>query len=301
MLNKIEERNNMEKKRFKKIYVEITNSCNLKCSFCPEGKREKEFISIGNFKHIIKEIKEYTNLIALHVKGEPLLHPKIKDILEVCKENKILVNITTNATLLEKNLNTIISSGAIRQLNLSLHSITKNENTDKYNFEKYINSVLSASKEILEKTNIIISFRLWNLENIAENSENYHILNALESAFSVENLKEIARKEKFVKLAENAFLNQDLEFVWPSLENEFVSDEGTCWGLRNQVAILVNGDVVPCCLDGEGCIKLGNILEDSFENIINSEYSRKFIKAFEEGKIMHNLCKKCEFRRKFDK
>ena len=100
----------MDKKRFKKIYVEITNSCNLKCSFCPEGKRAKEFITLENFKHIINEIKSYTNLIALHVKGEPLLHPNLKEILDVCKENNILVNITTNATLLEKNLDILINN-----------------------------------------------------------------------------------------------------------------------------------------------------------------------------------------------
>ena len=291
----------MEKKRFKKIYVEITNSCNLKCSFCPETKRTKEFMNLDKFKHILKEIKEYTNLIALHVKGEPLLHPNLKEILSVCREENMLVNITTNASLLEKNLDIIIKSNAVRQLNLSLHSITKNENCDSYNFENYINSVLNASKEILEKTNIIISYRLWNLENIEKNSENYHILNSLENAFGVENLREIAKKEKFVKLAENAFLNQDLEFVWPSIDGEFVSDSGTCHGLRNQVAILVNGDVVPCCLDGEGCIKLGNIFKESFENIINSEYSKEFVKAFEENRVIHNLCKRCGFREKFDK
>lgn len=291
----------MEKKRFKKIYVEITNFCNLKCSFCPETKRAKEFISIEKFEDIIKQIKEYTNLIALHVKGEPLLHPNLKDILEVCKENNVLVNITTNASLLEKNLDLIIKSGAVRQINLSLHSITKNENTSLFNFETYINSVLKASKEILEKTNIIISYRLWNLENIEENSENYHILNSLEREFKVENLKEIAKKEIFVKLSENAFLNQDLEFIWPSLDGEFISDVGTCHGLRNQVAILVNGDVVPCCLDGEGCIVLGNVFEENFEDIINSEYSKEFVKAFEENRVIHNLCKRCGFRRKFDK
>ncbi len=291
----------MEKKRFKKIYVEITNSCNLKCSFCPEGKRKKEFISVDKFENIINQIKSYTNLIALHVKGEPLLHPNLKELLKICEENNILVNITTNATLLEKNLEIIINNKAVRQLNLSLHSITKNENTDTYNFETYISNVLKISKEILEKTNIIISYRLWNLENIQDNSENIHILNQLESAFSVENLKEKARENDFVKLDENAFLNQDLEFIWPSLENEIFSETGTCWGLRNQVAILVNGDVVPCCLDGEGIIKLGNVFEESFENIINSEASKEFVKALEENRIIHDLCKRCGFREKFNK
>ena len=291
----------MDKKRFKKIYVEITNSCNLKCSFCPEGKRAKEFITLENFKHIINEIKSYTNLIALHVKGEPLLHPNLKEILDVCKENNILVNITTNATLLEKNLDILINNSSVRQLNLSLHSITKNENTDKYKFSEYINNVIKCSKEILEKSNIIISYRLWNLENLEENSENYQILNSLECAFSVENLKEIAKKEKFVKLGENVFLNQDFEFVWPSLENDEISCTGTCWGLWNQAAILVNGNDVPCCLDENGEILLGNIFESSFENIIESEFSKEIIKGFEENKIIHKLCKRCGFRGKFDK
>ena len=117
----------------------------------------------------------------------------------------------------------------------------------------------------------------------------------------MENLIEKARENSFVKLTRNAFLNQDLEFVWPCLDNDIISEEGTCWGLRNQVAILVNGDVVPCCLDGEGIINLGNIFENSFESIINSEYSKEFVKAFEENKILHNLCKRCGFRGKFDK
>ena len=290
----------MEKKRFKKIYVEITNSCNLKCSFCPDTKRVKEFMTVEKFKLIINEIKEYTNLVALHVKGEPLLHPHLKEILNVCKENNILVNITTNATLLEKNLNIIIESGAVRQLNLSLHSITKNENTDLYNFENYINSVLKSSKEILDKTNTIISYRLWNLENIKENNENFHILSKLGEAFEVENLSEIAKKEKFVKLSENVFLNQDIEFIWPNLDNEIISEIGTCWGLRNQIAILSNGDVVPCCLDGEGNIFLGNIFETSLKDILNSEDAKEIIKAFEENKIIHNLCKRCGFRNKFN-
>ena len=130
----------MEKKRFKKVYIEITNICNLKCSFCPEGKRKKEFIEESKFEHIIKQIKEYTNLITLHVKGEPLLHPNLRELLKICEDNNILVNITTNATLLEKKIDVLIESKAIRQINLSLHSITKNENIEEYDFNKYIES-----------------------------------------------------------------------------------------------------------------------------------------------------------------
>ena len=291
----------MEKKRFKKIYVEITNSCNLKCSFCPENKREKLFMRLNEFENIIKQIKDYTNLIALHEKGEPLLHPDLEKILKICEENDILVNITTNATLLEKNVDMLIASKAVRQLNLSLHSINKNENTDIYNFEQYIKSVFNATRKILKESNIIISYRLWNLENIEENSENYKILKEIENEFKINDLVNVAKKESFVKLAENAFLNQDLEFVWPSMDSNVISECGTCWGLRNQVAILVNGDVVPCCLDENGEINLGNIHKSTFEEILDTNLAKKLIKGFEENKIIHNLCKRCGFRSKFEK
>lgn len=291
----------MKEKRFKKIYVEITNICNLKCSFCPDGKRKKESMCVEDFEYIAKQICEYTNLIALHVKGEPLIHPNLKEILQICEKYNLKVNITTNATLLEKNLEIIMNSKAVRQLNLSLHSVTKNENTNQYNFEKYVEDVIKLSKIILEKTNIIISYRLWNLENLQENDENIQILKYLEEAFKITNLKEIAKKEKFVKLSENAFLNQDFEFTWPNIDGEIISEVGKCWGLRNQIAILVNGDVVPCCLDQDGEIKLGNIFDESFFSIINSELSREIIQGFENNKITHNLCKRCGYRTKFEK
>lgn len=291
----------MEKKRFKKIYIEITNICNLKCSFCPEGRRKKEFIDINKFEYIINQIKNFTNLVTLHVKGEPLLHPKLKEILEICEKNNILVNITTNATLLEKNLDILINNSSIRQINLSLHSIIKNENSDKYDFSEYIESTIKASKVILEKTDIIISYRLWNLEKIEQNDKNWGILKKLEQSFNIKGLAQIAKEEKFVKLDKNAYLNQDLEFIWPSLQNPIISECGTCWGLRNQVAILVNGDVVPCCLDENGEIKLGNIFKENFDDIINSKISKDIIKGFEENKITQELCKRCGYREKFYK
>lgn len=291
----------MREKRFQKIYIEITNTCNLKCSFCLEGKREKRFMTTNEFKTIITKIKTYTNLIALHVKGEPLLHPELKEILSICEEEGVMVNITTNATLLEKRLETILESKAIRQLNLSLHSINKNENTSLYNVDTYLDEVIKISKIILEKSNIIISYRLWNLESLEQNEENSLILQKLENAFNVESLKERAKQENFVKLYKNAFLNQDIEFVWPSLDGCFVSNEGTCQGLRSQLAILSNGDVVPCCLDQDGDIKLGNILIEDLAEILEKDFVKEIVSGFERHKIIHNLCKKCGFRTKFDK
>ena len=212
-----------------------------------------------------------------------------------------MVNITTNATLLEKRLETILDSKAVRQLNLSLHSVNKNENTKLYNVDSYLDEVFKVSKLILKQSNIIISYRLWNLESLDKNDENIKILDKMEKEFGIDDLSIRAKNESFVKLAKNAFLNQDFEFTWPSLEGNFISDVGTCQGLRSQIAILSNGDVVPCCLDQDGEINLGNIFNETMEEILEKKITKEIVSGFENRKILHNLCKRCGFRTKFDK
>ena len=286
----------MNKKRFRKIYVEITNICNLKCSFCSPSKRVQRYMNLEEFEQICKKICEYTDLIALHVKGEPLLNPSLESMLKVCEKYSLKVNITTNATLINQKIDIILNSEAIRQLNLSLHSAEQNG----MNKNEYMNKILNAVDIISKQTNIIVSYRLWNLQDIKKNEVNLEILDILGKHYNICNIVELAQENNFFECDENIFVNQDLEFEWPDISNEIISEKGKCYGLRNQIAILANGDVVPCCLDSEGCILLGNIFENSFEAIINSNRSKAIIKGFQEGKLIEELCQKCGYIKKFN-
>ena len=286
----------MVKKRFLKIYVEITNVCNLKCSFCSQTKRENKFMNIVEFEEICQKIEPYTNLIALHVKGEPLLNPYLNQILFLCDKYNLKVNITTNATLIDKKIDIILNSKAIRQINFSLHSAKQNG----MNKEIYMDKVFKAADEIHSNTNIIISYRLWNLQDIKANSINQDILTMIGKHYKIENIVDIAKQNEFLKCDENIFLNQDIEFEWPNIQREKISDCGKCYGLRNQIAILANGDVVPCCLDGEGNIFLGNIFKSTLEEILNSQKSKNIIEGFQKGKLVEELCTKCGYIKKFN-
>ena len=82
-------------KKYKKIYIEITNKCNLNCSFCSKTKKEKQEMSIEQFNEILNKIKDYTDIIYLHVKGEPLLHPKVIEFIKEAEKNNLKVNLTT--------------------------------------------------------------------------------------------------------------------------------------------------------------------------------------------------------------
>ena len=112
--------------RFKKIYVEITNVCNMHCSFCIQNKRPQHFMTIDEFSHVINEIKPYTSMIYLHVLGEPLLHPQLFDFMKLAEAAGLFVQLTTNATLIDRCLNGLCEHticGRLISPFIALHSI----------------------------------------------------------------------------------------------------------------------------------------------------------------------------------
>lgn len=289
-------------KKFKKFYIEITNVCNLACSFCPQTRRKSEFMSIKTFEEILDQIGPYTDYIYLHVKGEPLLHPEIDKFLDLSYEKGLKVNITTNGTLINKAKDKLITKPALRQINFSLHSFDGNEGGgDK---DSYIANIISFTKEALESTNMLISLRLWNLDrdNVTnlQRQRNRHMLEIIEKEFNLAyKVEEKIIPGRGVKISDRLYLNQDYEFKWPSLEEDEDTGSGFCYGLRNQVAILVDGTVVPCCLDGEGVINLGNINNTSFSQIIEGERANNLFNGFSRGKVVEELCRKCGYRKRF--
>lgn len=251
--------------RFKRVYIEITNVCNLKCSFCLPHHRENKFMTFDEFKLILKKIKPYTNYIYMHVKGEPLLHPCVDKFIEYAYSEGFLINLTTNATLLNNHLHI---TKYLRQINISLHATNSLE-------------IVQVAKQIKD---CIVCFRIWNIDKDLKNKE------LLEKEFNTK----IPLQENFT-LAENIFLSQKEEFTWPSLESTSSCDKKYCYGLINQIAILVDGTVTPCCLDNEGDINLGNIFNEDFDKIITSNRAINIIEGFKENKACEELCKKCTF------
>jgi len=276
------------KPQFKKIYIEITNNCNLKCKFCPETNRIKEFMSLEKFEEVIKKIHKYTRLVCLHVKGEPLLHKEFKDILGILEKYNLKSNITTNGTLIKEKLEVIKNSKAVRQINFSIHSSIQNKNLG----DRYLQNIFESVEELKDT---IISYRLWNMKNIKENEINLEIIKEIENYYNIQNLKQRLTEKEFFKIKKNIFINQDTEFTWPDINKEIIIEKGRCLALKEQVAILVDGTVVPCCLDNNGDIPLGNIFKESMEDILNKPKSITIKKNFENGIITCNLCKTCGF------
>ncbi|NLK95498.1 MAG: radical SAM protein [Clostridiales bacterium] len=290
-------------RKFKRIYIETTNICNLNCDFCPKTSRSERVMSIEDFEIIINKIKHISDHIYLHLMGEPLINPKLESFLKIANDNDIKVNITTNGTLLNKNTEVLINSKAVRQINISLHSFEGNNNN--IDFYEYINKVLEFVNLVLKNTDIIVGLRLWNfdsLKNKGNNKLNKDIIQIIKSFFNYEeDILENLNRDKRIKLQNKLYLNSAEKFSWPDINISSLGNRGFCHGLRDHFGILCDGTVVPCCLDSEGNIPLGNIFEDSIENIINGDRALNIYNGFSNRNRVEALCKRCGYSEKFNK
>ena len=261
--------------RFKRVYIEITNQCNLKCDFCIGNKRGAKFLSFSDFVIILDKVKPFTNYLYFHILGEPLLHPDIIKFIDYASSMGFYINITTNGYL----INRIKGIKKIRQLNISLHSYDSNYGVS---MEKYLNNIFNVI-EGLEST--YVSLRLWG-------DSNFEILNYVLKHFGVDSFPN--NFDRF-KLSDGVFLSKFHEFIWPDLDNNYYSEVGKCYGLIDHIGILSDGSIVPCCLDSNCSIYLGNIFTNSIDDILKSYRVINMINGFKRGYKCEELCRHCNF------
>lgn len=285
-------------KKLKKAYIEITNVCNLSCDFCPGTSRKPGFMSIPEFETVLLKLHGVTDYVYLHVMGEPLLHPDLSRLMELCRQYGYKVNITTNGTLIGEKDEILLSASALRQVNFSVHSQegVVNEAT----VDRYLDEIFSFTDAALSKGGVYISYRLWNLTSKASEHYNSFVVNKLQQRYEPDfQVFEALEMYKRITLRDRLFLNSAEVFQWPSVSAGGSNDSGFCLGLRDQVAILVDGTVVPCCLDSDGSVPLGNIFNEDFASIIDGERAISLYNGFSQRRAVEELCRKCGYRDRF--
>lgn len=244
----------------------------------------------------MQKINGWTDHIALHLLGEPLLHPELQQLLSHCHQQRLQVHLSTNATLLAAKRSVLLSCPALRQINFSLHSYEVTDQNGE--FDAYFDEILDFIDEARRTSPLFLSLRLWNLSKNAGSDGNSQIRQKLESFFGLA-LPSALTPGQGIKLAPQVFLSQEEAFSWPHAPAPDLGEYGTCRALRDHIGILVDGTVVPCCLDAEGDISLGNIRTSSLSEILASSRATMIRQGFECRKLVDPLCLRCTYRQRF--
>lgn len=287
-------------KPFQKVNVEISNICNLQCSFCPEVIRDKTLMPLPLFRTIIEQISPLTEQVALHLMGDPLVHPELARFVDVCEEFELPIFLVTNGVLLrEKHVEILLRKG-LRQVNFSLHSF--HDNFGDLDPSVYLERIFGfTEKALLLRPDLYINYRLWNLaEPRGVGARNQEMLQKIESRFGVAiNTQNDVRLRKSKRLLGRLYLHFDTEFVWPRPDLPILGERGSCLGLSSHFGIHVDGTVVPCCLDKEGDLALGKIQNNSLQEILEGSRAKGMLEGFKQGLLKEDLCKRCQYIERF--
>ncbi len=276
-------------KRFSKIYLEISNLCNLSCTFCPGTKRRKRTMAEEEFSFLLPKLRAYTDYLYFHLMGEPLLHPLLPRFLELAGNAGFRVILTTNGTLLAKQQDVLLNAPALHKVNISLHAFEANDLA--VPFSEYLQQCFTYGKA-MEGTKLTV-YRLWNQGGA--DARNQDILSAMEMFFP----KPWKQERRGTRIGDKVYLEYGDKFDWPDLSAKDSGDRVFCYGLRDQIGILCDGTVVPCCLDHDGDIPLGNLFDQSMEEILEAPRAKAIYEGFRNRKATEELCRKCGYARRF--
>ncbi len=273
---------------YNKVYVEITNICNMNCSFCHGHSRKPKQMSTEEFVCILNKLTTHTKYIYYHLMGEPLTHPLLHKFIELAGSRGYKSILTTNGTLLPDRQDELLNTG-IHKINLSLHSFEK-DNDEAH--VRYICNLADFAKNAANVGTIVV-FRLWNKGfDEGKNESALKILKQNIPGDWVEN-------SRGIKIRDKIFLEFGERFDWPDSKAEIQGNRFYCYGLRDQFGILADGTVVPCCLDSDGKIALGNIFNEDIEEILHSERAVAIVEGFKCGNATEDLCKRCGYAQRF--
>ena len=276
-------------KRFNKVYLEISNLCNLRCAFCPGTKRAPHRMTEEEFSALLPKIRPFSDYLYFHLMGEPLCHPLLGRFLELAGQAGFKVILTTNGTLLSKMQDVLLSAPALHKVNISLHAFEANDLA--VPFDQYLRGCFAFGKAAEGKC--IISYRLWNGGGADE--LNGQILDTMAEFFP----RPWAEERRGPRLGQKIYLEYGDKFDWPDLNAADNGERVFCYGLRDQIGVLCDGTVVPCCLDHEGDLALGNLHETTLDAILETDRAKAIYEGFQKGKAAEELCRKCGYATRF--
>ena len=296
------------KKRFHKVHIEVSNICNLQCSFCPPVVRDNKMMDLSLFRDVVRQVAPLAELVCLHLMGDPLVHPELTQMIDICDQYEANIFLVTNGVLLKPQRFASLLHPRFYQINFSLHSFF--DNFPDKDPERYLQNIFAFTERALaERPELYLNYRLWNLPDLSNAQDvvltpaqqsNQDMLERICQQFDCALPQTVdVRRRKSVNIRDRLYLHFDTEFVWPSLDLPVLGDSGTCYGLSSHFGVLADGTIVPCCLDKEAAIPLGNAQQQPIMDVLNSRRAQDIIKGFKQKKLLEGLCQRCQYIERF--
>lgn len=288
------------KKRFHKVHIEISNVCNLQCSFCPEVLRDKQMMDIDLFRDVVQQVAPLTELVCLHLMGDPLVHPQLAEMVDICDEYDANIFLVTNGVLLRPQKYPLMLHARFYQINFSLHSFF--DNFPDKDPTSYLERIFTfTERALIERPDLYLNFRLWNLNDpLCSLTPNTEMLARICERFQFAMPSQLdVRKRKSINIKNRLYLHFDTEFIWPSIDLPVLGTAGTCYGLSSHFGVLVDGTIVPCCLDKEAAIPLGHVQDAPILDILGSRRAQDIVQGFKKNKLLEKLCQRCQYIERF--
>jgi radical SAM protein with 4Fe4S-binding SPASM domain len=276
-----------------KAFLEITNVCNLSCSFCHGHVRAAHLLTKGEFEALTDRLAGEVTYLYFHLMGEPLLHPLLGQFIARAWEKGFHPMLTTSGSLLGTRGEELLERLPYK-ISISLHAPAANA---AFADENYLPNCIEFARRAAAQ-GCIVALRLWNLKG-AHEAENEGVLRALHAAFPTE--WHPVRGGSSMRLCDKLFLEWGQEFAWPDPAAPATPPDAPafCYALRDQVGVLCDGTVVPCCLDADGHLALGNLFETPLSEILASPRARAIYDGFTAHRAAEELCRRCGYARRF--
>lgn len=269
---------------YSRVYVEITNICNMDCSFCHGHCRTPRKMTQGEYAHVLEQLSGKTQYIYHHLMGEPLVHPLLPQFIQMARQGGFYPMITTNGTLLDSRGEALLGRG-LHKVNISLHSF---EGGQPDSHRHYMEQVADFAKKAADD-GTIVSLRLWN--SGCDEGRNEITVSLLKEKFP----GQWTQNTRGYRIRDRLFLEWGSRFAWPDLNAPDNGRQVFCYGLLDQFGILCDGTVVPCCLDSDGTIALGNVFQEALSDILASSRAQAIAKGFRCRTAAEELCRRCGY------
>ena len=286
------------------VSFEPTTSCNLRCPECPSGLRQftrpTGMLSNDFFRDTVEQLKNDLLYLIFYFQGEPYLNPDFLDMVKYASDRGIYTATSTNAHYLkDENAKRTVESGLDRMI-ISIDGTTQ-ETYENYRVGGKLDKVIEGAKNVVK----------WKKEL---NSKTPHVifqfLVVKPNEHQLEDVKklgaEIGVDEVRFKTAQVYDYENDPNNLIPdnqkysrykktkdghtTIKNPLLNH---CWKLWHSCVLTWDGLVVPCCFDKDATHQLGDLKQNSFNEIWQGEKYQEFRASILRSRSEIDICSNC--------